>query len=364
MASNKQRLLSLDVLRGLTVAGMILVNDGYGDTYYTLQHSKWNGMTPCDLIFPFFLFMMGMSTYLSLRKFNFIPSRAVTLKILKRAIIIFLIGLFINWFSIACDGRPFDFAHLRYWAVMQRISLCYLAVSIFAITANHRYTLHWVVAILAVYAVILWLGNGYAYDETNIAAVIDRSLFGYDHLYQKSPVDPEGLLGTLPAIAHTLLGFFACKLMIEANDVKEKMLRFLLFGGVLIIAGYLLQFAMPLNKRIWSPSYVLMTCGLCSTLQGIIMYLLDGSRNANSESKSAATRFFLIFGVNPLFLYVFSELLAIIFHALSINDAIYGVIHSVITTPCNASLAYALTFTFICGAVGYPFYKKRIYIKI
>lgn len=361
--TDKHRLRSLDVLRGITVAGMILVNDGYGETYSTLQHSKWNGMTPCDLVFPFFLFMVGMSTYLSLRKFNFRPSRSVIMKILRRTALIFLIGLFINWFSLACDGRPLDFAHLRYWAVMQRIALCYCAVSFFAICVNHRYTLHWIFALLAIYTLILWLGNGYAYDETNIAAIIDRQLFGYDHLYHKSPIDPEGLLGTLPAIAHTLLGFFACKIMSAANNVEEKIMKLLLLGGILVIAGYLLQFGLPLNKRIWSPSYVLMTCGLCATLLGIIMYLLDSRTNANGKT-SPLVHFFLIFGINPLFLYVLSELLAIVFGTFGINDTIYNAVHCIISAPRNASLCYALIFTFICGAAGYPLYKKHIYIKI
>jgi len=362
-ANNKPRLLSIDVLRGITVVGMILVNDGYGETYRTLQHSTWNGMTPCDLVFPFFLFIVGMSTFLSLRKYDFKPSRAIGLKILRRTLLIFLIGLFINWFSLACDGRPLDFAHLRYWAVMQRIALCYCAVSVFALLANHRHTLHWVAFLLVAYSVILLIGNGYAYDETNIAARIDRWLFGHNHLYQKSPTDPEGLLGTLPAIAHTLLGFYTCKLMTESKSLQEKIMKLLLLGGVLVFAGYLLQFGLPLNKRIWSPSYVLMTCGLCSTLQGIVMYLLD-SRTVQGRKPSFINRFFLIFGVNPLFLYVVSELLAIAFGTFGVNDAIYNVLNSVITTPCNASLAYATTFTLLCGTVGYPLFKKRIYIKI
>lgn len=362
-ANNKRRLLSLDVLRGLTVAGMIIVNDGYGETYGVLQHSKWNGMTLCDLVFPFFLFIVGMSTYLSLRKFNFQSSNAVILKILRRTILIFAIGLFINWFSLACSGRPLDFAHLRYYGVMQRIALCYCAASVFALTVNHRYTLHWSFSLLAVYTVVLWLGNGYAYDETNIAARIDRWLLGNDHLYHKSPVDPEGLLGTLPAIAHTLFGFFASKLMMEANSLQEKVLRFLLLGGTLIIGGYLLQFGMPLNKRIWSPSYVLMTCGLCSTLQGIIMQIID--RHAVTSGKpSFIERFFLIFGVNSLFLYVLSELLAIAFDALGVNGIMYNAIHSVIASPRNASFVYAAVFTLLCGTVGYPLYKRHIYIKI
>lgn len=360
---NKRRLLSLDVLRGITVAGMILVNDGYGETYSTLQHSKWNGMTPCDLVFPFFLFIVGISTYLSLRKYSFQPSRAVIFKIIRRTVLIFFVGLFVNWFSLACKGLPLDFAHLRYWGVMQRIALCYCAVSVFAITANHRYTLHCAFSLLAVYSVILLLGNGYAYDETNIAARIDKWLFGYSHLYHKSLVDPEGLLGTLPAIAHMLIGFYASKIMMETDSLQEKVMRFLLLGGMLIIGGYLLQFGMPLNKRIWSPSYVLMTCGLCSTLQGIIMHILD-NRAVTGYNPSLIDRFFLAFGVNPLFLYVLSEVLAIVFNATGINDVIYNALHCAITSPCNASLAYAITFTLLCGAVGYPLYKRRVFIKI
>ena len=271
--ANKQRLISLDVLRGITVAGMILVNDGYGDTYAPLRHAEWNGMTPCDLVFPFFLFIMGISTYLSLRKFNFKWSPQVGKKILKRTLVIFFIGLFINWFDLACDGRPLDFAHLRIWAVMQRIALCYCAASLFALFVNHRYTLPTVAVLLIGYAIILLFGNGYAYDQTNILAQVDLNLFGYDHLYHKSPVDPEGLLGTIPAIAHTLLGFYACKLMMESKDTVEKVLRFLLFGAVMVFIAYLFTYLLPLNKRIWSPTYVLMTCGLCSMLQGILFHV-------------------------------------------------------------------------------------------
>ena len=361
--ANKQRLRSLDVLRGITVAGMILVNDGYGDTYAPLKHSVWNGMTPCDLVFPFFLFIMGISTCLSLRKFDFRWSPQVGRKILRRTLVIFFIGLFINWFDLVCDGRPLDFAHLRYWAVMQRIALCYCAVSLFALFVNHRYTLPVVAVLLTGYAVILLCGNGYACDETNILARVDRSIFGYDHLYHKSPVDPEGLLGTIPAIAHTLLGFYAGKLMVESKDTAEKVLRFLLFGAVMVIIAYLFTYLLPLNKRIWSPTFVLMTCGLCSMLQGILMYVID-IRGAWSVERGERFAFFLVFGVNPLFLYVFSELLAIAFGCTGISSAIYNGLHAVVTNTYNASLAYAVTFTLICFVVGYPLYKRKIYIKI
>jgi len=225
--SNK-RLISLDVLRGITVAGMILVNDGYGESFSTLRHSTWNGMTPCDLVFPFFLFIMGISTYLSLRKYAFKANKTVIGKIFKRTILIFLIGLAINWFDKAIGGDWLPWQTIRIMGVMQRIALCYCAVSLIALIVNHKYLLHVAFALLIIYTLILLYGNGYAQDASNIAARIDNAVFGYDHLYHKSPVDPEGLLGTISAIAHTLLGFFACKMMMEAKDTKEKVLGFLL----------------------------------------------------------------------------------------------------------------------------------------
>jgi predicted acyltransferase len=357
---SKKRLLSLDVLRGITVAGMILVNNGGGpESYVTLGHSKWNGMTPCDLVFPFFLFIMGISTYLSLRKTNFQISGPVLYKIAKRTVLLFLIGLFINWFDMACHGNASDFAHLRIWAVMQRIAICYCAVSVFAITINHRYTIPTILSLLVIYSIILIIGHGYDYDaNTNILARVDLNLFGYDHLYHKSPVDPEGLLSTIPSIAHTMIGFYCCKLMMQAKDEEKKVMQFLLVGGILIFCGYLLSFGLPLNKRIWSPSYVFMTCGLAATLQGLLMYVID------IRGHQKWTHTFLIFGINPLFLYVVSELLAIIFGVTGLKNEIYGCINSVITDMYVASLAYAILFVAIHAALGYPLYKKHIYIKI
>ncbi len=201
MTANKtQRLQSLDVMRGLTVAMMILVNNQYGESFAPLQHAKWNGMTPCDLVFPFFLFIMGISTYLSLMKTGFKPSAPVIRKIVKRTVLLFLIGLGIHWFDMALDGHATDFAHLRIWAVLQRIALCYLAVSVFALTVSHRHLIKTIVGLLVLYALILIFGNGYDYDaSTNILARVDLRLFGAGHLYHKSPVDPEGLLGTIPS---------------------------------------------------------------------------------------------------------------------------------------------------------------------
>jgi len=354
-----QRLQSLDVLRGMTVAGMILVNNGYGESFEMLRHSKWNGMTPCDLVFPFFLFIMGISCYLSLSKSRFTATGPVLFKILKRTVLLFAIGLFINWFDHAIEGDLLCFGHLRIWAVMQRIALCYFFVSMFAIYCNHRYTIPTIIGLLVVYTIILLAGNGYAEDaSTNILAQVDLNLFGYDHLYHKSPVDPEGLVGTISSVAHVLLGFYCGKLIKTKQQVDQKALAVFALGTVCVIAGYLLSYGLPLNKRIWSPSYVFMTCGLAAMLQALFMYIID------IKQKKNWTTFFCIFGVNALALYVSSDLIAILFGHFGINTFIYDALHAVIPAVKWASLAYALTFVGINFLIGYILWKRKIFIKL
>ncbi len=357
----KQRLISLDVLRGLTVALMITVNNGGGKMIYsTLEHSKWNGMTPCDLVFPFFLFIMGISTFLSFKKSNFTWSKTTARKIAKRTILIFLIGLILNWFGLLLSGNGLDFGHLRIWGVMQRIALCYFAVSLFALSFKHKYIPITIVVLLAIYSAILILGNGYAYDSNlNILSKVDINIFGYEHLYHKSPVDPEGLLSTIPAIAHTMIGFYCGKLMAAAKDTEDKVMKFMIAGGILVIIGYLVSFGLPLNKRIWSPSYVCMTCGLAAICQGLLMYYIDIKGIAKEKLNMA-----LIFGTNPLFLYVVSELVGILFGATGLKIGIYNGINTVVINPYMASLVYAILFMLMHALMGYPLWKKHIFIKL
>ena len=354
-----KRLLSLDILRGITVAGMILVNSGWGESFEMLGHSAWNGMTPCDLVFPFFLFIMGISCYLSLVKSDFKPTPKVIRRIVKRTVLLFAIGLFINWFDHAIEGDLLCFGHLRIWAVLQRIALCYGIVSLFALFCNHRYTIPVIIGLLVIYTAILLIGNGYAEDATiNILAQVDLKLFGYDHLYHHTPVDPEGLLGTISAVAHTLLGFYCGRLIRQKETVSEKVIALFVVGTVGVIGGYLLSYGLPLNKCIWSPSYVLVTCGLASLLQAFLMYVID------IQKKSGWTTFFHVFGVNALALYVSSELLAILLGHLGISGWVYDGLHAVITSDKWASLAYALYFVLLNFAIGYILYRKKIYIKL
>lgn len=382
------RLKSLDIMRGLTVALMILVNNGGEQNYHILTHSKWNGLTPCDLVFPFFLFMMGMSTYLSLRKTEFKPSLMIYRKIAKRTILLFLIGLSINWFDMICSGNGLDFAHLRIWAVLQRIALCYGIVSLLAIHINQRYFVHIILGIIIVYMGILAFGNGYAYDASvNIIAQADLHIFGYDHLYHKSPVDPEGLLSTLPAIAHTMIGFLCCKYISIAGQNVHSKIKFLKISGlVMLILGFFLSLiGFGINKRIWSPSYVFVTCGFAAWILSLLIQWIDrGETNAKRKEEIIAegkgeiiaegktikrkenpiTVLFLSFGMNPLFLYVLSEFLAIVFGTYGIKDDLLGLIRNVISDEYLVSLTYALFFVAIHAAIGIWMYRKQIFIKL
>ncbi len=358
-----ERLKSLDIMRGLTVVLMILVNNGGEHNYSFLVHSKWNGLTPCDLVFPFFLFMMGMSTYLSLRKTDFKPSPAIYKKIAKRTILLFLIGLAINWFDMICAGNGLDFAHLRIWAVLQRIALCYGIVSLLAITINHRYFIHTIIGLLVIYMGILAFGNGYAYDSSvNILSQVDMQLFGYDHLYHKSPVDPEGLMSTIPAIAHTMIGFLCCKyISLPGQEVHSKIKFLKLSGLVMLVLGLFLSFiGFGINKRIWSPSYVFVTCGFAAWILSLLIQFVDKKQ----KTENAVAKLFLAFGMNPLFLYVMSEFLAIVFGAYGIKSAIFGVLQSFITDDYLASLTYAVLFVGLHAVMGIWMYRKKIFIKL
>ncbi|MDO4163590.1 MAG: heparan-alpha-glucosaminide N-acetyltransferase domain-containing protein [Bacteroides sp.] len=355
----KNRLLSLDVLRGITVAGMIVVNNAGGRlSYDSLRHSAWNGLTPCDLVFPFFLFIMGISTYIALRKFQFQPSAPVIRKILRRTVLILLIGWGIHWFEHICEGDFLPFDHLRLTGVLPRIALCYCVVSLLALYVRHR-ALGWIAALLLVgYTLLVCLGGGYIADENNLLGIIDRQLLGAEHLYHKSPIDPEGLISTLSAIAHTLIGFLCGKLILGDEPLEKKILHLFIVGFLLMSVGFLLTEALPLNKRIWSPTFVLVTCGLAAMLQATLTYFID------IRGKKEWCRFFEVFGVNPLFLYVLSEVAAIVIGTFELKPVVYSGLQACIPDPYLASAVYSLAFAAIMGGCGYVLYKKKIYIKI
>jgi predicted acyltransferase len=380
-----QRLLALDVLRGITIAGMILVNNPgtWSKIYTPLGHAQWNGLTPTDLVFPFFMFIMGISTYISLRKYNFEFSSAAAWKIIKRTVVIFAIGLAIAWFSLTCRtwnsladaGLSFgsrlwesvwNFDRIRIMGVLPRLAVCYGATAWAALSMRHKNIPYLILTMLAGYSLVLLFGRGFEYNETNILSIVDRAILG-DHIYKDNGIDPEGLLSTIPAIAHVLIGFCCGKWLMEVKDVNDKLLRLFLTGTVLTFLGFLLNYGCPINKKVWSPAFTIVTCGLASGFLALLIWIID------VKGYKSWSRFFEVFGVNPLFIYVMAGVMSIILGNIRVpysdgTISLHGYAYSAILHPLlgdyPGSLAYAVLFIACCWGIGHVLYKKKIYIKI
>lgn len=389
MEKKPNRLLSLDIMRGITIAGMILVNNAgsWGHIYRPLSHAEWNGLTPTDLVFPFFMFIMGVSTYLSLRRWDFKPCREAIIKIVRRTIVIFAIGLFVAWFALWLRGirngdavldAACNFSEIRILGVFPRLAICYGVGALIAIFVKHR-RLPWVIfGMLAVYAVILLTGNGYSYSTDNIISIVDHAVLGPSHMYtshfdgESFKFDPEGLLSTLPSIAHMLIGLWCGMKMMQTRDNYRRALQFLLVGGVLTMAGFLLSYGMPINKKIWSPTFVLTTCGLAATLLGLLIWIID------IKGYRRWTPFFHAFGVNALATYLFATILSIIIGFIRVPYSatesgvitLKGWVVKAVMEPVAggdltlASCLFAIFFVLVNWIFAYILYTKKIFIKI
>ncbi|MCM1033066.1 MAG: DUF5009 domain-containing protein [Odoribacter sp.] len=385
-AAKPKRLLALDILRGITIAGMILVNNpgSWGHIYTPLEHASWNGLTPTDLVFPFFMFIMGVSTYFSLRKYEFQFSTAAMWKILRRTIVIFLIGLGIAWLGLFLRGiasaasiweAMFNFDHIRILGVMPRLAICYGVGSLVALWLKHRHLPIFVGALLVIYAIMLIAGNGFEFADSNIISVVDHKVLGPDHMYADTidgvtlKFDPEGLLSTLPSIAHMLIGFICGSWIVSLKDNRDRINRLFILGTILTFAGFLLSYGIPINKKIWSPTFVLTTCGLASSFLGLLIWIID------IKGHRSWCRFFEVFGINPLFLYCLGAVLSIVIGVIKVQGAsgmtsLKGWIYNDLLMPicCGdatlASLTFAISFVLVNWLVGLILYKKKIYIKI
>ena len=383
--NNSKRLLAGDILRGITIAGMLLVNNPgtWSHLYTPLGHAEWIGLTPTDLVFPFFMFVMGVSMYFSLRKFNFSMSGSLMLKIVRRTVVLFLVGWVIQWYGMWLRGlyNPESsfwadmFGHLRILGVFQRLALVYFFGSLIAVMFRAKF-IPWIIGlILVAYAIILGVGNGYDFSLDNIISRIDMAVLGEDHMYhehafgERLALDPEGILSTLPCIAHALIGFMVGKCLIDIRDNRERIVQIAVWGSVMLLVGWLLQYGIPCCKKAWTSTYVLITCGMASCILAMLIYAID------VKGHNRWCRFFQSFGVNPLFCYLLGSILAIIFgtvrfgmdgegNPITIHNLIYDGCQAVTTSPEAASALYAVLFVLICWVPGYFLYKKKIYIKI
>lgn len=358
----KGRFTALDVLRGLTLAGMLVVNNpgSWSHVYAPLLHADFNGLTPTDLVFPFFMFIMGYSMFLSLKKFEAGADRGGAVrKVVDRTLKIFFLGLAINCLSMTVF-RGFDIGQLRILGVLQRLALSYGAAALIVLYVRNLWALLCgVVAVLVGYGCLLAFGNGYALDPSNIVAIVDRAVLGEGHMYKGDglPFDPEGLLSTLPCVCHVILGYVVAKLT-SALPRSSRSLRLIAIGAALAaVAVACDQCGVFFNKKIWSPSFVLVTCGLGSMLLGCADFLLRGN------AMERLTMPFKVMGMNCIAVFFISDMLAIFLGGMGWSGLIFQALQGAVD-PRLASLVSALVFLLVNLGIAWLLYWKRIFIKL
>lgn len=372
--AEKSRLHSLDVFRGMTIAGMILVNNPgtWSAIYSPLAHAPWHGITPTDFIFPFFLFIVGAAIPLALgrRVESGEITKDVYLKIFRRTAVIFLLGLFLAAFPY------FNFSTLRIPGVLQRIAVCYLIASLLFLHLDWKKLTIVSLAALFIYWALMTLINVPGCEITtiddkacNTAAYLDRLILTEAHMWKQSKVfDPEGILSTIPAVVTTISGILTGLWLKKDKTDYEKCGGLFFCGIVLVALGWCWNFFFPFNKSLWTSSYVVYTSGLALCFFGFCYWLVD-IKNYQKWAKP-----FVIFGVNALALFVGSGLMAKLLglikitgtegKEISLQSWIFKTIFLPLAAPVNASLMYAICFILLWLFLMWLLYRKRIYIKI
>ncbi|WP_018626632.1 acyltransferase family protein [Niabella aurantiaca] len=365
------RFLALDIFRGLTICFMIIVNTGGPDPFPELRHAQWNGFTLTDLVFPSFLFAVGNAISFSKSKWEQQPARQVIMKILKRTLLLFLIGYLMYWLPfVKVDPQnhilPFPIGETRILGVLQRIALCYGIGALIIHFSSRRTVLITAAGLLLGY----WLLSAVFGDYTQNGAAatrLDILTLTRPHLYKKgleNAFDPEGLLSTLPAIVNVLVGYLA-GLHIKKNPKSYEMLALLAIAGFLLLAaGYLWNLVFPVNKKLWTSSFVCLTTGLDCLIIATILYSID------FKGRRTGVVFFEVFGKNALFIYLLSEVLPILLSSFYTADRqsffkhLYTITYGQWGTGHFPSLLWSVSFMLLCWLAGYFLYKRKIFIRL
>lgn len=374
-----ERIQSVDFFRGLTIALMILVNNNgdFRDTYWPFLHSQWNGWTPTDLVFPFFVFIVGVSMVYSFRsRLARGDSRgAILMHALRRAAILFAIGVFV----VNSFPDHYNPAHIRIYGVLQRIAICYLVAAVFVLWTD----VEGKVAAIAVCLIGYWILMRYVPvpgfgvptrdiplldPNRNWVAWLDRKLL-MGHLYE-GVRDPEGLLSTIPAIGTVLFGVLTGELLRSKTTARVKAAWMLIFGVIGLAAGEFFNIWFPINKKLWTSSYVLFTAGFALVVLALCYWVLDVRK-----LRGRWTMPVLVFGMNAIAAYTLSEMLAAGLSSwilksptgseTSMQEVIYRHLFAFngVSTP-NTSLAYALGFVLVCWVVMWVLWRKKIFLKV
>ncbi|MBT1696430.1 DUF1624 domain-containing protein [Fulvivirgaceae bacterium PWU4] len=371
------RFLSLDVFRGMTVAGMIMVNTpgSWSYVYAPLRHAPWDGCTPTDLVFPFFLFAVGNALSFSMSKYEAQGTGKVLQKIFTRTALIFAIGLFLNWFPFVRfqdDAYVFkQFESLRIFGVLQRIALAYMGGALIVHFFKPLKAFIAALSLLVLYCIIL-VTFGDLTLEGNAVLKLDRWLIGEAHMYhgyfskvlnENIAFDPEGLLSTIPAMASVVFGFLVGKFIKEKGSSYEMITHLLVAAMLSLFVSLCWDLAFPINKPIWSSSYVFYTTGLAMMVLSFILFVVEmkGRRNW--------TNAFVLFGKNPLLIYALSGIIVKIYGLIRIDDGgAYGAIYRYVFQPIGGdyfgSLLFALAHVALFLLVGWFLDKKKIYVRV
>ncbi|MDR6943494.1 acyltransferase family protein [Mucilaginibacter pocheonensis] len=375
MALSKDRFITLDIFRGMTICFMIIVNaPGSGALQWVpLDHAAWFGFTPTDLVFPSFLFAVGNALSFSKNKFE--NNSAFLQKIGKRTLIIFLLGYLMYWFPFVhreAGGWAFNpLGNTRIMGVLQRIALCYFFGSLIVHYCSKRTAIIISVVLLLGYWIFLLLLGEPGKELTmlgNAGTKLDILIMGNAHLYHDKggPIafDPEGLLSTLPAIVNVIAGYLAGAYIQRKGRNYESVAKLLIAGACLIGIGLFWAQFFPLAKKLWTSTFTLLTIGIDLVIIGILVYIIE------IKNIRRGTNFFLVFGRNSLAIYLLSELLFTVISTiwvkpnLSFYDWINRVFYQPLFPGALGTLVFALCYMMLCWFVGYLMDKRKIYIKI
>jgi predicted acyltransferase len=370
-----KRYIALDVFRGMTICLMIIVNTpgNHLTTFAPLQHAAWNGFTPADLVFPSFLFAVGNALCFAMQKWATMTQTQVLAKIGRRALVLFLLGYLLYWFPFieyGADGHIAlkSFAQTRVLGVLQRIALCYGIASLLIYYLKPKGVFMTAVFLLIGYRLILlWFGEpgnelGMA---GNAGTRLDLWLLGANHMNHGEvvPFEAEGLLSTLPAVVNVIAGYLVGRYIQEAGRTWEMLTRLLLTGCLLVGLAYCWDLSFPINTHLWTSSFVLYTVGLDCFLLGCLIYIIDFLNKTNW------VRFFEVFGKNALFIYLLSEMAAIMMRALRVehSEHLYNWIFEHIfrfSGMYTGSFLFAIWFMLMCWLAAWFLDKRKIYIRV
>ena len=366
-----ERIVSLDAFRGITIAFMILVNNpgSWSYVYSPLRHAQWHGCTPTDLVFPFFLFIVGTAMRFSFSRNDYKPSLSLVKKIIWRSVTIFIIGILLNAFPFI--RQDWDWTSLRIMGVLQRIGIAYGLASLAVLYLRPKILFISSGVSLLIYWLLLFLfGTGDPYSlETNAVRLLDLWLLGPNHLYMGTgiPFEPEGILSTVPAVVTVIIGYAVGRVIQKESDRHVVLRKLIVFGLVGIVSGVVWGLLFPINKQLWTSSYVLFTGGIGTLFMAFSYWLID------MKGLQKAVRPFVIFGTNSIFVYAVSQLWAKIlikinFHyndrMISVKGYLYNTIFQPLAGDFNGSLLYALSHVLAFWLLLYWMYRKKIFIKI